>query len=140
MALGFYSDLTPDIMLTILFALAVRYFPKSDFASTNAVRVSPGAHSSVENSYPSPIPKYLCLVVMCFNGIVAPSYACSVYYGSFLAIMAAMALDVLTDKMVGRLFKTICFYTCVHVLVLFAYQIEWVRIVRYIGIDLRLAK
>lgn len=137
MAWGFDSGAKPDVLMTIVFALAMRYFPG---AGARAVRVPVGARPSAAAGRPSLVPKYTCLVVLCVNGIVAPSYAGCVYYGSFLAIATATALGALADKTVGPLYNAMCVYTCAHAFVLFAYQMEPVRIVRYVGIDLHVAK
>lgn len=134
-------DITLDTMLMIVFALALRYLRKYDM--TYIIRVDYDDTSSlhpnlnVSNHYVLFTWKYSCLAILCLNGIIVPSYACCVYYVLFLAIMTIIALFPLKDKTFVYLFRTICYYTCLHILVLFAYQLRWIL---HIDIDTHLAK
>ncbi|VVC27297.1 Piezo non-specific cation channel, R-Ras-binding domain,Piezo domain [Cinara cedri] len=117
-------DITLDTMLMIVFALALRYLRKYDM--TYIIRVDYDDSSSlhpnlnVSNHYLLFTWKYLCLAILCLN-----------------AIMTIIALFPLKENTIVYLFRTICYYTCLHILVLFAYQL---RSILHIDIDTHLAK
>lgn len=122
-----YSDILYDLLLTTVFWLAVYYYPTKNITSANN---EDDVHQ-VNNDYFSKFLKYSCIAVVCLSGILVPSFICFVYYILFVLIMVKISVFKLSDRTTVWLFRTICFYTCLHVLILFGYQLaiqEWTGI------------
>lgn len=138
--LGFRNgslDLIFDALLTIIFASVFYYFYYKDNAITSADRNLRNIPIYQNNYYFLFVFKYVCLAIVCMNGIIVPSLACCIYYVLFIIIITTAILFKLKDKTIAYFLRTICLYTCMHVLVLFSYQIGWFR---KININLNLAK
>ncbi|XP_050433590.1 piezo-type mechanosensitive ion channel component isoform X6 [Adelges cooleyi] len=74
------------------------------------------------------IGKYLCLVMICLAGISVPSITSAVYYITFLGIMTWWSCYHPISRGFAYLFRFICSVACVHVAVLFVYQMQWAQI------------
>jgi hypothetical protein len=117
-----------DAVLLTIFAIVLRYFPKNGIIDTNVDQDSISTTSvHTKNYYSMFVSKYSCLAVMCISGIMVPSIACGVYYTLFAVLTTVIVLFKPSDKTIACLFRTICFYTSLHIFMLFSYQIEWIR-------------
>jgi len=119
-------DVTLDAVLLTIFTIVLYYFPKRD-------SVEPSTNQGLtrtlvyKENYHSVFLKYSCLAAMCLSGILVPSFACFVYYILFTVVTTVIVLFKLSYKTIACLFRTICFYTCFHIFMLFTYQIEWIQ-------------
>lgn len=118
------SNVTLDAILLIIFAIVLHYFPKSD---TNISQDSISIPVHVKNDNSIFGSKYSCLAAMCISGIMVPSIACCVYYIFFAVLTTVIILFKPLNKTIACLFRAICFYTSLHIFVLFSYQIEWIH-------------
>lgn len=121
-----------DGLLTVVAFISYYFHGKENVNSATSDDVHWGSRENAQiydddNHYLLSVFKYSCLAVVGFNGIVVPSVACFFYYVSFMTITTLTILFKLEDRMVVCLFRTICLYTCLHMVALFAYQIAWVR-------------
>ncbi|VVC24089.1 Hypothetical protein CINCED_3A012133 [Cinara cedri] len=88
------------------------------------------------------IGKYLCLVIICLAGVVVPSIITAFYYITFLGIMTWWSCYHPISRGFAYLFRFICLVACVHVSILFTYQMQWAQnlidpkspIARYYGL------
>jgi len=120
-------DVTLDAVLIIIFAIVLYYFPKSDRDETSTNHVSISIPVYKKNYYSIFVSKYSCLAAMCLSGIIVPSFACCVHYICFTVLTTVIALFKLSNKTIACLFRTIFFYTSLHIFMLFTYQIEWIQ-------------
>ncbi|XP_025196089.1 piezo-type mechanosensitive ion channel component-like isoform X2 [Melanaphis sacchari] len=74
------------------------------------------------------IGKYLCLVIICLAGVVVPSIISAFYYITFLGIMTWWSCYHPISRGFAYLFRFICLVACLHVSILFVYQMEWAQI------------
>ncbi|KAE9525194.1 hypothetical protein AGLY_014438, partial [Aphis glycines] len=118
------SNVTLDAILLIIFAIVLHYFPKTD---TNISQDLISIPIHVKNYYSIFVSKYSCLAIMCISGIMVPSIACCVYYILFAVLTTVIVLFKPLNKTIACLFRAICFYTSLHIFVLFSYQIEWIH-------------
>lgn len=120
-------DVTLDVILLIIFAILLYYFPKSDSVDTSTNHVLISIPVNKKNYYSVFVSKYSCLAALCLNGILVPSFACCVYYIFFVVLTTVIVLFKLSNKTIACLFRTLFFYTSLHVFMLFVYQIEWIQ-------------
>lgn len=74
------------------------------------------------------IGKYLCLVIICLAGVAVPSIISAFYYITFLGIMTWWSCYHPISRGFAYLFRFVCLVACIHVSVLFVYQMEWAQI------------
>jgi len=120
-------DVTLDAVLLIIFAVILYYFPKSNSVDTSTNQVLISVPVQKKNYYSIFVSKYSCLAAMCLSGIMVPSLACCVYYILFLVLTTVIVLFKLSNTTIACLFRTIFFYTSLHIFILFTYQIEWIQ-------------
>ncbi|KAF0758899.1 piezo-type mechanosensitive ion channel component-like isoform X2, partial [Aphis craccivora] len=101
------SNVTLDAILLIIFAIVLHYFPKSD---TNISQDSISIPVHVKNDNSIFGSKYSCLAAMCIS-----------------VLTTVIILFKPLNKTIACLFRAICFYTSLHIFVLFSYQIEWIH-------------
>jgi len=74
------------------------------------------------------IGKYLCLVIICLAGVVVPSIISAFYYITFLGILTWWSCYNSINRKFAYLFRFVGFVACIHVSILFVYQMEWAQI------------
>ncbi|XP_022177206.1 piezo-type mechanosensitive ion channel component-like isoform X2 [Myzus persicae] len=74
------------------------------------------------------IGKYLCLVIICLAGVAVPSIISAFYYITFLGIMTWWSCYHPISRGFAYLFRFVCLVACIHVSILFVYQMEWAQI------------
>lgn len=74
------------------------------------------------------IGKYLCLVIICLAGVAVPSIISAFYYITFLGIMTWWSCYHPMSRGFAYLFRFVCLVACIHVSILFVYQMEWAQI------------
>ncbi|XP_050528332.1 piezo-type mechanosensitive ion channel component-like isoform X3 [Daktulosphaira vitifoliae] len=74
------------------------------------------------------IGKYLCLVAICFAAISVPSIISAFYYITFIGIMTWWSCCHPISRGFAYLFRFVCLIACLHIIVLFVYQMEWAQL------------
>jgi len=120
-------DVTLDAVLLIVFATVLYYFPKNYRVDTSIHHGSISLSVYNKNYYSIFVSKYSCLAIMCLSGIIVPSFACCVHYILFTVLTTVIALFKLSNKTIACIFRTIFFYTSLHIFILFTYQVEWIQ-------------
>lgn len=120
-------DLSLEAVLTVVFALAVYYFPIHGNFETGTSGVLSYEHHDEKKRNLLSFFKYSCLATICLSGLIAPSFPCVIYYVLSIVIMSLMILTELSDETFAYVFKATCICTCIHALVLFTSRIGLIR-------------
>ncbi|XP_050529004.1 uncharacterized protein LOC126898745 [Daktulosphaira vitifoliae] len=110
-----------DSLIAIFLLLAVKF--KSSLPTLN-----------IENTLST---WYFNLAIICLNGIIVPSILSTIYYFSFVLIASLIALKgQRIIVLFPNIFKAIGIYTCIHVVVLFFYQMHWIQAITNTNSDI----